>query len=143
MANAEAARATVLTMDQSEAMLVAARDRAAALGVPVNVAVLDAGGHLKAFCRMDGAVLGSIDLAMRKARTAVLFETTSEAVWEYCGPGAPAHGLELSNGGLAPFAGGIPLKGSQGELVGAVGVSGGAVPQDAEIAQAAVAAFVA
>jgi uncharacterized protein GlcG (DUF336 family) len=142
MANVEVARATALTMYQAEAMLAAARDRAVGLGVPVNIAVLDAGGHLKAFWRMDGAVLGSIDLAMRKARTAVLFETTSEAVWEYCKPGAPAHGLEQSNGGLAPFAGGMPLKGRHGEIVGAVGVSGGAVPQDSEIAQAAVAAFV-
>jgi uncharacterized protein GlcG (DUF336 family) len=122
-------------------MLAAAEDRAAAIGVPVNVAVLDAGAHLKAFVRMDGAVLGSIDVALKKARTAVLFSCASEAVWEYCKPGAPAHGLELSNGGLAPFAGGMPLKGPDGETVGAVGVSGGAVPQDLDVAQAAVAAF--
>jgi uncharacterized protein GlcG (DUF336 family) len=143
MVDVEVTRTPVLTIGQAEAMLAAARDRAVALGVPVNIAVLDNGGHLKAFWRMDGAVLGSIDVAMRKARTAVLFETTSEAVWEYCKPGAPAHGLEQSNGGLAPFAGGVPLKGPRGEIVGAVGVSGGAVPQDAEIAQEAVAAFAA
>jgi len=122
-------------------MLAAAEEKAALLGVPVNIAVLDGGAHLSAFTRMDGAVLGSIDLAIRKARTAVLFATTSEAVWEYCKPGAPAHALELSNGGLTPFAGGIPLKGSNGELLGAVGVSGGAVSQDFEIASAAVAAW--
>ncbi|WP_442920910.1 GlcG/HbpS family heme-binding protein [Mesorhizobium sp. CCNWLW176] len=75
-------------------------------------------------------MLGSIDLAIKKARTAVLFETTSEAVWEYCKPGAPAHSLELSNGGLTPFAGGISVKGRNGETLGAIGVSGGAVPQD-------------
>ena len=130
-----------MTTHQAQAMLAAAQDRAAAIGVPVNVAVLDAGAHLKAFVRMDGAVLGSIDVAMKKARTAVLFNCTSDAVWEYCKPGAPAHGLELSNGGLAPFAGGLPLKGPDGETVGAVGVSGGAVPQDLDVAQAAVAAF--
>jgi uncharacterized protein GlcG (DUF336 family) len=143
IANVEAVRAAGLTVAQADAMLAAARDRAGALGVPVNIAVLDGGGHLKAFCRMDGAVLGSIDVAVRKARTAVLFAAPSEAVWEYCKPGAPAPGLEQSNGGLAPFAGGVPLRGQQGEIVGAVGVSGGAVPQDAEIAQAAAAAFVA
>jgi uncharacterized protein GlcG (DUF336 family) len=130
-----------MTTREAQAMIAAAEDRAAAIGVPVNIAVLDAGAHLKAFVRMDGAVLGSIDIAMKKARTAVLFDSTSEAVWEYCKPGAPAHGLELSNGGLAPFAGGIPLKGRAGETLGAVGVSGGAVPQDLDIAQAAVAAF--
>jgi len=90
---------------------------------------------------MDGAVLGSIDIALKKARTAALFECNSEAIWEYCKPGAPAPSLELSNGGLAPFAGGILLKGPAGEVVGAVGVSGGAVSQDFEVAQAAVSAF--
>jgi uncharacterized protein GlcG (DUF336 family) len=122
-------------------MLAAAEDRAVAIGVPVNLAVLDAGAHLKAFVRMDGAVLGSIDVAMKKARTAVLFNCPSEAIWEHCKPGAPAPGLEMSNGGLAPFAGGVPLKDREGETVGAVGVSGGTVPQDLEIVQAAVAAF--
>lgn len=131
----------MITTRQAHAVLAAAEGRAAAIGVPVNIAVLDAGAYLKAFVRMDGAVLGSIDVAMKKARTAVLFDTTSDTVWEYCKPGAPAHGLELSNGGLAPFAGGIPLKSRDGETIGAIGVSGGAVPQDLDIAQAAVAAF--
>ena len=126
---------------QAQAMLAAGEARAASIGAAVNIAVLDAGAHLKAFVRMDGAVLGSIDVAIRKARTAVLFETTSEAVWDYCKPGAPAPGLELSNGGLAPFAGGISVKSHGGETLGAIGVSGGAVSQDLEIAKAAVAAF--
>lgn len=131
----------MLTTGQAQDMLAAAQHKAAALGVPVNIALLDSGAHLKAFVRMDGALLGSIDLAVRKARTAVLFETTSEAVWGYCQPGGPAHALELSNGGLAPFAGGIPVKGRNGETLGAIGVSGGAVSQDLEIAEAAVAVF--
>lgn len=125
---------------QAQRVLAACEARAAAMGVAVNIAILDAGVHLKAFLRMDGAVLGSIDLAMRKAATAVLFETTSEAVWDYCKPGAPAPGLERSNGGLAPFAGGIPMRGPHGVLLGAIGVSGGAVSQDLEIAQAGIAA---
>jgi uncharacterized protein GlcG (DUF336 family) len=131
----------MITAHQAHHMLAAGESTAIALGVPVNIALLDTGAHLKAFIRMDGAVLGSIDLAMKKAKTAVLFETTSEAVWEYCKPGAPAHGLELSNGGLAPFAGGITLKGRGGETLGAIGVSGGTVPQDLDIARAVVAAF--
>jgi uncharacterized protein GlcG (DUF336 family) len=128
-------------MRAAHAMLAAAEEKATAISVPVNIAVLDAGAHLKAFVRMDGAVLGSIDVALKKARTAVLFGATSDAVWEYCKPGAPAPGLELSNGGLAPFAGGIPLKNPHGETIGAIGVSGGAVHQDLDIAEAAVAAF--
>jgi uncharacterized protein GlcG (DUF336 family) len=127
----------MITLRQAQAAIAAGEARAAALGVPVNIAVLDAGAHLKAFSRMDGAVLGSIDVATRKARTAVLFQAASEAVWDYCKPGAPAPGLELSNGGLAPFAGGIPLRCADGAVIGAVGVSGGAVSQDLEIARAA------
>jgi uncharacterized protein GlcG (DUF336 family) len=130
-----------ITSRQAQAMLDAAQSKATEVGVPVIIAVVDTGSHLKAFCRMDGAVLASTDIAIKKARTAALFECNSEAVWEYCKPGALAHALELTNGGLAPFAGGIPLKGPGGELIGAIGVSGGAIPQDVEIAQAALAAF--
>ena len=130
-----------LTLTCSRAAIFAAEAKATALGVPVNVAVLDSGAHLKAFSRMDGAVLGSIDIAMKKARTAVLFQAPSEAVWEYCKPGAPAPCLELTNGGLAPFGGGVPLMMPDGTLVGAIGVSGGAVSQDMEIARAAAAAW--
>lgn len=131
----------MLTTLEAQAIISAAVAQANAMNVAVNVAVLDAGAHLKAFLRMDGAVLGSIDVANRKARTAVLFEVNSEAVWEYCRPGAAAPGLELTNDGLAPFAGGIPLKNSHGTLIGAVGVSGGSVAQDYEIAKAAIAAL--
>lgn len=122
-------------------MVDAGQSKASEIGVAVIIAVFDAGVHLKAFMRMDGAVIGSIDIALKKARTAALFECNSDAVWEYCKPGAPAHCLEHTSGGLAPFAGGIPLKGPTGKLIGAVGVSGGSVPQDFEIAQAAAAAF--
>lgn len=131
----------MITMQQAQAMIAASRDKAASMGAPVNIVILDGGAHMKAFLRMDGAVLGAIDLAQGKARTAVLFETASEAVWEYCKPGAPAPGLERSNGGLTPFAGGLPIKARDGTTLGAVGISGGAVPQDLEIARAAVAAF--
>jgi uncharacterized protein GlcG (DUF336 family) len=129
-----------LTTDRARAVLAAAEAKAWEIGVPVVVAIVDAGVHLKAFTRMDGAPLGSIDVATKKARTSALFNATSEAVWEYCKPGAPAHALELTNGGLAPFGGGVPIL-AGGELVGAVGVSGGAVSQDTEIALAAAAAF--
>jgi uncharacterized protein GlcG (DUF336 family) len=130
-----------LTAAMAQGAVRAAIAHAKSLGVAANIAVLDAGTHLKAFIRMDGAVLGSIDLAIKKAKTAALFEINSEAVWEYAKPGAPAHALEFSNGIMAPFPGGIPLKAASGETLGAIGVSGGAVTQDFEIAQAGVAAF--
>jgi uncharacterized protein GlcG (DUF336 family) len=126
---------------QAQAIIDGAEHKAHEIGVPVTIAVLDAGGHLKALKRMDGAVLASIDIAMKKAKTALLFEANSEAVWEYCKPGAPAQGLQLTNGGLATFAGGMPLKGSDGEMIGALGISGGQVSQDADIARVAHAAF--
>ena len=130
-----------VTSHQAQAVIDGAAAKALELGLPVIVAVLDAGAHLKAFRRMDGAVLASIDIAVSKARTAVLFQANSEAVWEYCKPGAPAPGLELTNGGLAPFGGGIPIRSRDGTVIGALGVSGGTVAQDVEVAQAALASF--
>ena len=129
-----------ITLDQSHAAIAAAIARAANMGVAANVALLDAGAHLKAFARMDGAVLGSIDVSIGKARTAALFAIGSADVWTYCRPGAPAPNLEASNGGLMPFPGGLPISVGN-RLVGAVGVSGGAPSQDLEIAQAAVSTF--
>jgi uncharacterized protein GlcG (DUF336 family) len=130
-----------LNVTQSEQMLKSAVRKATEIGVPVHIAILDAGAHLKAFLRMDGAVLGSLDVALKKARTAVLFEMNSEAVRDYLKPGAAAEGLELTNGVLVTFAGGIPIRSATGELLGAIGVSGGAVPQDFEIATAGLCAY--
>lgn len=127
-----------LDLKQATGLIERAQSAASKTGVPVIIAVVDPATNLKAFARMDGAVLGSIDIAIKKAKTAALFECNSEDVWEYCKPGAPAHGLELSNGGLAPFAGGIAIKDPNGKLMGAVGVSGGSVDQDQMIAKAAV-----
>jgi uncharacterized protein GlcG (DUF336 family) len=131
----------MITIRQAEAIIDAGEAKAVALGVPMNIAVLDTAAHLKAFLRMDGALLGSIDVAQRKARTSALFRAPSEALWEYCKPGAPAPGLELSNGGLAPFGGGLPLLTPAGTMIGAVGVSGGSVEQDLAVARAAAAAL--
>jgi uncharacterized protein GlcG (DUF336 family) len=126
-----------LDLQLAMGLIERAKSAASETGVPVIIAVVDPAANLKAFARMDGAVLGSIDVAIKKAKTAALFECNSEDVWEYCKPGAPAHGLELSNGGLAPFAGGIAIKAPNGKLIGAVGVSGGSVNQDQTIAKAA------
>jgi uncharacterized protein GlcG (DUF336 family) len=130
-----------ISSHQAHTAIDGAESKAREMGLPVVIAVLDAGAHLKAFRRMDGAVLASIDIALRKATTAVLFQTNSEDVWEYCKPGAPAPGLELTNGGLAPFGGGMPLMGPDGQVIGALGVSGGSVAQDTDVAKAGFAAF--
>jgi uncharacterized protein GlcG (DUF336 family) len=130
-----------LTLEQAETALSAGAAHAAALGIAVCIAVLDDAGHLKAFSRMDGAWLGAADVAMGKARTSALFRAETQAIGEFCKAGAEAEGLERSNGGLVTFAGGIPLLSREGALLGAVGVSGGRVAQDFEIARAAVAAL--
>jgi uncharacterized protein GlcG (DUF336 family) len=131
----------MITSEQARRIIAAGEDRARQIGVPVNIAVLDAGIHLKALHRMDDAVLGAISIAVDKARTAALFGMRSETVGEFCKPGGTSPGLEHTNGGLVVFAGGIPLHDADGKLVGAVGVSGGAVAQDLDIAETAAAAF--
>jgi uncharacterized protein GlcG (DUF336 family) len=130
-----------ITSDQAEALIRAAKAKAADIDIAVSIVVLDLAGHLKAFLRMDEAWLGSIDVAMKKAKTSVLFQAETQAIWEVCKPDAQAHGLESTNGGLVTFAGGIPLKDAGGQLVGAIGVSGGQVAQDFEIARAGAAAL--
>jgi uncharacterized protein GlcG (DUF336 family) len=130
-----------ITSDGAERLISAAKSKASGMGIAVSIALLDAGGNLKAFVRMDGAWLGSIDVAIRKARTSVLFEAETQNVWEVCKPGAQAHGLELTNDGLVTFAGGMPLLGSDGKLLAALGVSGGQVAEDLEVASAARASF--
>lgn len=130
-----------ITHAQAQAVLAAAEAAADEIGVPMNIAVLDAGVHLKAFTRMDGALLGSIDIALGKAKTAALFGFNTEVIGEFSKPGGTSPGLEQTNGGLVVFAGGVPLRDGAGGLVGAVGVSGGSVAQDAQVAQAAAAAL--
>jgi uncharacterized protein GlcG (DUF336 family) len=130
-----------LTLDLAENCVRAGREHAATLGVAVCLVVCDAAGHLKAFARMDRTWLGAIDVALRKAKTSVLFEAETQLIWEVSRPDAQAHGLESSNGGLITFAGGIPLRTPAGELLGAIGVSGGQVAQDYAVAQAAMKAL--
>lgn len=125
-----------LSLHDAERVLAAAVAKATELSIPSNVAVLDAGVNLKAFSRMDGALLGSIDIAIGKARTSALFQMNSEELFGFAQPGGTSFGLENTNGGLVVFAGGRPLV-VDGEVVGAVGVSGGTVAQDDAIARAA------
>lgn len=130
-----------LSHESAEAVIAAARAAAEEIGVPMNIAVMDDAAHLKAFLRMDGALLGSTDIALGKARTAALFGMNTEAIGEFSRPGGTSPGLEQTNGGLVVFAGGIPLRDATGTLIGAVGISGGAVTQDFQVAQAAAAAL--
>ena len=107
----------------------------------MDIAVVDAGGNLKAFARMDGAWLGSIDIATTKARTARYFDLPTEALGELSQPGGPLYGIEVSNGGLITFPGGLPLTAEDGSVIGAIGVSGSTVEDDHAVATAGAAAL--
>src|SRR5690606_17102355 len=121
-------------------IVAAAVARAKRSNLKMNIAVVDAGGNLKAFARMDGAWLGSIDIAIKKARTARYFDMPTGTVGTLSQPGGSLYQIEVSNGGLITFPGGIPLKNSKGEVFGAIGVSGDAVENDLIVAEAGAAA---
>jgi uncharacterized protein GlcG (DUF336 family) len=132
-----------LTLEAAEAVVAAAKAEAQTIGQPMNIAVVDAGGHLVAFARMDGSIFASIDISQRKAYTSAAMKLPTGALKDVTQPGAPLYGLEHSSGGLVTFAGGIPLPGPDGEPVGAIGVSAGTVEQDQQVAEAGVAAWTA
>jgi uncharacterized protein GlcG (DUF336 family) len=128
-----------LTLAEAQKALAAGLKKAEAIGQPMNVAVVDAGGHLLAFARQDGAIRASIDISQRKALTSILMAAPTGALTPLVQPGAELYGLEQLAGGLVIFGGGIPIE-RDGEIVGAVGVSAGSVEQDTQVAEAAVAA---
>ena len=131
---------TDITLDQAQAVVAAALAESTELATLMNVAVVDAGGNLKAFARQDGAWLGSIDISITKACTARFFDMESGALGELSQPGGPLFNIEVSNGGLITFPGGIPLE-IGGEIVGAIGVSGSTVDNDRHVAAAGVKAL--
>ncbi len=125
-----------LTLGASEKIIAAARKKAVQLKTRMDIAVVDAGSNLKAFARMDGAWLGSIDISIRKARTARWFDMNTGEIGKLSQPGGPLYGIEHSNDGLITFPGGVPLKNSKGEIVGAISVSGSTVENDHAVAAA-------
>ncbi|GLS46009.1 GlcG/HbpS family heme-binding protein [Methylobacterium brachythecii] len=125
-----------VTIDQAEKAIEAARQKAVELGTQMCIAVVDSGGNLKAFYRMDGAWVGSIDIAHKKAKTAVFFGMKTGAIGGLSQPGGPLYGIEHSNDGLITFPGGIPIVDTDGEMSGAIGVSGSSVENDDAVALA-------
>ncbi len=130
-----------ITLEQAEKAIMAAKEKAMDLKVAMNVAVIDRGGNLVAFVRMDGAWLGSKDIAIKKAQTANYFDMGSGDLGKMSQPGQDLYGIELSNGGLISFPGGVLLKDSQSNIIGAIGVSGGSVKQDQKVAEAGAGAI--
>ncbi|MDA2937581.1 heme-binding protein [Acidobacteria bacterium AH-259-A15] len=125
-----------IKMQQARAAVDGARKRSDELGVKMNIAIVDAGTNLKAFARMDGAWLGSIDIAIKKARTARMFDMNTGEIGKLSQPGGSLYNIEHSNDGLITFPGGVPIKSSAGEIIGAIGVSGSTVENDHAVATA-------
>lgn len=125
-----------ITLKQAEKIVDAAQKKARQLDLQMNIAVVDAGANLKAFRRMDGAWLGSIDISIKKASTARFFDMETGEIGKLSQPGGSLYNIEHSNGGLITFPGGIPLENGDGEIIGGVGVSGSTVENDHEVAQA-------
>ena len=132
--------ATVGTVDllTAHTAIHAGIAKAEEMGVKMNFAVVDAGANLVAFIRMDGAWLGSTDIAIKKAQTARFFDMPTGDVGELSQPGQPLYQIEASNGGLITFPGGIPIRNAEGDVIGAIGVSGSSVENDHAVATAGV-----
>src|SRR3954468_12957564 len=127
----------MITLNEARRVIDAAEKKASDIGQPMNIAVVDGGGNLVAFERMDGAWLGSIDIAQKKAWTSRAFDIDTKTLSTLTQPGGDFYGLHVSNNGkVMIFAGGVPLK-RNGVVIGGVGVSGGARKQDHAVAEAA------
>ena len=132
---------TGISYSQAAELVAAAMRKADEIDVPSNIAVVDAGNNLTAFGRQDGAWLGSIAIAQDKAFTARAFDMSTQDLYAESQPGGSLYGIVSSNDGrVIPFGGGIPLT-VGGEIVGAIGASGGTPEQDHQVAEAGAAAL--
>ncbi|MCI2421366.1 heme-binding protein [Saccharopolyspora sp. K220] len=130
-----------ITLSQAQAVVAAAVRKSQELGTLMDISVVDTGGNLKAFVREDGAWLGSIDISVKKAKTARFFDMDTGEIGKLSQPGGPLYNIEVSNGGLISFPGGIPLRDNSGEIIGAIGVSGSTVDNDHGVAAAGASAL--
>lgn len=125
-----------ITLEQAEKIILAAKAKSLAIDTKMNIAVVDAGANLLAFARMDGAWLGSLDISIKKAKTARFFDMNTGIIGGLSQPGQPLFNIEHSNNGLITFPGGVPIKDVNGNVIGAVGVSGSSVENDHDVAEA-------
>jgi uncharacterized protein GlcG (DUF336 family) len=131
----------MVTLKDAKRIIEAAEKKATEIGQPMNIAVADGGGNIVAHVRMDKAWLGSIDISQKKAFTSRAFDLATKDLATHSQSGGQFFGIHASNNGkIMIFAGGIPLK-KNGEVVGAIGVSGGSGEQDHAVAEAGAAAF--
>lgn len=128
-----------ITLEQAEKAIAAAKQKAIELNTKMNICIVDAGANILALIRMDGAWLGSADISLKKAKTARYFDMNTGIIGSLSQPGGSLFNIEHSNGGLISFPGGIPIKNSAGEVIGAIGVSGSTVENDHAVAEAGIA----
>jgi len=127
-----------LTLNDARLVLEGAEARAKAIGVDMDIAVVDDGGHLLAFIRMDNARVTSIDVAISKAFTAACARRATHEYAAVAGAGGPAFGIHVSNQGrFMIVGGGLPIF-VNGVIAGGVGCSSGSPEQDREVAQAGI-----
>jgi len=126
-----------ITLEQAEEIIAVAKAKSTTIDTRMNIAIVDSGANLVAFGRMDGAWLGSLDISIKKAKTARYFDMNTGIIGELSQPGQPLFNIEHSNGGLITFPGGVPIKNAEGEIIGAIGVSGSSVENDHTVAEAA------
>ena len=125
-----------ITLAQAEKAIEVAKAKSKAIDTKMNIAIVDAGANLVAFGRMDGAWLGSLDISIKKAKTARYFDMNTGIIGELSQPGQPLYNIEHSNNGLITFPGGVPITNESGEIIGAIGVSGSSVENDHIVAEA-------
>lgn len=125
-----------ITLAQAEKVIAAGKKKAKEIDTKMNICVVDGGANQVAFARMDGAWLGSADIALKKAKTARFFDMPTGEIGKLSQPGKPLFNIEHSNGGLISFPGGVLLKNKKGDIIGAVGVSGSTVDNDHKVATA-------
>ncbi len=125
-----------ITLKQAEAMIKSAKAKAEEINTKMNISIVDAGANQVAFVRMDGAWLGSADIALKKAKTARFFDMNTGEIGKLSQPGESLYNIEHSNGGLISFPGGVPVKDASGTIIGAIGVSGSSVENDHKVATA-------
>lgn len=130
-----------ITLSQAEKLIAAAQEKAKSINCKMNIAVVDGGANLVAFARMDGAWLGSLDISIKKAKTARFFDMNSGEIGKLSQPGGSLYNIEHSNGGLITFPGGVLVKNADCEIIGAMGVSGSSVENDHAVAEAGAAAL--
>lgn len=130
-----------ISPEQAVKMIAAAKAKAVEPNTKMNISIVDAGANILAFARMDGAWLGSADISLKKAKTAIFFDMNTGVIGSLSQPGGSPYNIEHSNGGLISFPGGVPVKNALGEVIGAIGVSGSTVENDHAVAEAGAAAL--